>query len=77
MRIALLAITWSISALTLISPIGYYVGETMFKTEKQNIQMYTRAFVGDIMYESRDHLFVRFKKDEEITKIKKDRYETR
>jgi len=76
LKTALFAITWSFSALTLIPPIGYNIGEYMFKKENQNIQMQTRAFKGDIMYESRSHLFVRFNNNNTITKIKKDTYAT-
>jgi len=75
-KTALFAITWSFSALTLITPIGYNLGESIFKKENQNIQMLTQAFKGDIMYESRSHLFVRFNNDNTITKIQKDKYAT-
>ena len=75
-KAVLFAITWLLSALTLITPIGYSMGEYMFKKENQSIQMQTQTFKGDIMYESRDHLFVRFNNDDSITKIKKDTYAT-
>jgi len=76
LKATLFMTTWAISALTLLSPVGESIGESMFKKEKQSIQMQTRAFIGDIMYESRSHLFVRFKNDNSITKIKKDIYAT-
>jgi len=76
LKTAIFVITWSFSALTLITPIGYNMGKYLFKKDNQSIQMQTQIFKGDIMYESRSHLFVRFNGDNTITKIKKDKYAT-
>ena len=62
---------WAVSALTLINPIGYAIGEELFMKKNQDIKMVTRSFLGDIMYEGRKELFVRFKGDDTITKVKK------
>ena len=73
LKIAIFLTTWAFSALSLIPFIGYFLGESIFKQENQTIQMHTRGFKGDIMYENRKYIFVHFKNSSEITKIDKER----